>query len=218
MAENEGNSFETPFNDAPRPSVPASSIIVALCPDDFQRIGLQPRESRLTVIRRAAMRTTKSLASKQLSAPSRVTEHQLSRVALSTYRLLDPRQRLDAKQRVHVGRIRRGTLLLAEKAAFADGRILIRSIRYENQVIETDSSAMSTESLPVGTRYESSPSAEKTSAEATGTGLRHRLQQPAWIVLMIVIVLCATVALWIWGKQNRRTLPRPRAVGQDVSS
>ncbi|QEG02515.1 hypothetical protein Mal15_66360 [Stieleria maiorica] len=100
---------------------------MTLGPDDFQRIGIQPKETRLAVIRRAASRAAESLAKRQLHAPNALTEQQLSRIAVSTYRLLDPRQRTDQHSRAHVGRIRPAALYRAGRAEFADGRILIQS-------------------------------------------------------------------------------------------
>ena len=73
--------------------------------EDFRRLGIRPHECRLTVIRRAAARSTRALAEKQLNTPSEQVALQLSRVTTSAYRLLDPRQRNDVNQRTHVGRI-----------------------------------------------------------------------------------------------------------------
>ena len=91
-----------------------------LGPDDFQRIGLQPSETRLPIIRRAALRTARSLAARQLTSPSRATEEQLHRVILSTYRVLDPRQRQRPRERAHVGRVVPAALLFA-------GKMVVRS-------------------------------------------------------------------------------------------
>lgn len=95
--------------------------VSSLGPADFRRIGLQPRETRLSVIRRAASKAASSLAARQLDQPHPLTEQQLSRVALSTYRLLDPRQRDDRQSRAHVGRIRAGALQWAGRTEFATG-------------------------------------------------------------------------------------------------
>ena len=111
--------------DRPEPLIPppeqsgSGEDIGALGPADFQRIGLQPRETRLAVIRRAASRTAKSLARRQLDSPNPLTERQLSAIAVSTYRVLDPRQRDDRQSRAHVGRIRPGALLHAARTSFA---------------------------------------------------------------------------------------------------
>jgi len=73
--------------------------------EDFRRLGVRPQETRTTVIRLAAARSAKTLAEQQLRQPSQQAALQLSRVATSAYRLLDPRFRPDASQRAHVGRI-----------------------------------------------------------------------------------------------------------------
>ncbi len=110
---------------------------MTLGPDDFQRIGIQPKETRLAVIRRAASRAAESLAKRQLHAPNTLTEQQLSRIAVSTYRLLDPRQRTDQHSRAHVGRIRPATLYRAGRAEFADGPILIQSCESSETSVAT---------------------------------------------------------------------------------
>ena len=67
-----------------------STTAAGLNLEDFRRLGVRPHEYRLTVIRRAAIRSARSLAEQQLTAPTQQTGLQLSRVATSTYRLLDP--------------------------------------------------------------------------------------------------------------------------------
>ncbi len=89
--------------------------------DDFRRLGVRPHECRLTVIRQAAARNTKSLAERQLRAPTEPVALQLSRVATSAYRLLDPRQRHDSHQRAHVGRILPNALAWAGQTSFHNG-------------------------------------------------------------------------------------------------
>lgn len=111
--------------------------VVTLGPDDFQRIGIQPKETRLEVIRRAASRAARSLARKQLNTPNPITEEQLSRIAVSTYRLLDPRQREDCRSRAHVGRIRPGALYRAGRTEFANERILIQSCNADRSSVST---------------------------------------------------------------------------------
>ena len=90
--------------------------------EDFRRLGVRPHECRLTVIRQAAMRSARALAEKQLDAPSPQVEIQLSRVATSAYRLLDPRQRNNTTQRVHVGRILPNALTWAGQTNFYSGK------------------------------------------------------------------------------------------------
>ncbi|TWU41989.1 hypothetical protein [Novipirellula artificiosorum] len=73
--------------------------------EDFRRLGVRPQECRSLVIRQAAARRSRSLARLQLTSPTPNTELQLSRIATSAYRLLDPRKRVDFLQRVRVGRV-----------------------------------------------------------------------------------------------------------------
>ncbi len=86
--------------------------------EDFRRLGVRPFECRQTVIRLAALRTTRSLANQQLSAPSEQVALQLSRVVTSAYRVLDPRQREDPIQRMLVGRILADELSVAGRTNF----------------------------------------------------------------------------------------------------
>ena len=103
--------------------------------EDFRRLGVRPNEVRLSVIREAAFRNARPLASELLTIPSNSSSShpsssdlsssdpssggqsssddsctiqswlQLSRVATSTYRLLNPRLRSNHHQRAYVGRI-----------------------------------------------------------------------------------------------------------------
>lgn len=98
---------------------PNSSEFIEL--EDFQRLGVRPYECRLTVIRQAAQRSSKVLAERQLKSPSEQVGLQLCRVATSTYRLLDPRQRADSNQRAYVGRILPNTIAHAAPANFHSG-------------------------------------------------------------------------------------------------
>lgn len=77
--------------------------------EDFRRLGVRLHESRSLVIRRAAARSSQSLAESQLSTPSAQNELQLSRIVTSTYRLLDPRKRPDFLQRAQIGRVLQST-------------------------------------------------------------------------------------------------------------
>jgi hypothetical protein len=110
------------------PAAPETAAVeptdTALAAEDFRAIGVVPAETRAVVIRHAASQASKSLATHQLSSPDPRTERKLLRVALSTYRLLDPRRRENARERAHVGRIRPTTLLTFEHAAFADESLL----------------------------------------------------------------------------------------------
>lgn len=89
--------------------------------EDFRRLGVRPNEYRLTVIRNAATRSAKTLAERQLEEPNEQVALQLSRVATSAYRLLDPRQRHDSHHRAHVGRILPNAIAYASPSNFHDG-------------------------------------------------------------------------------------------------
>ncbi len=105
-------------------SVTSTSLqTVGLGLEDFRRLGVRPHEYRLTVIRRAAARSARALAEHQLTSPSDQVGLQLSRVATSTYRLLDPRQRQDVHQRAYVGRILPNALSSAGQTSFHSGSI-----------------------------------------------------------------------------------------------
>ena len=88
--------------------------------EDFRRLGVRPFEYRLSVIRQAVARSSRPLAKKQLASPSPQSSLQLSRVATSAYRVLDPRQRVDTHQRVCVGRILPNALIWAGRTSFCD--------------------------------------------------------------------------------------------------
>ncbi|MCH1439236.1 MAG: hypothetical protein L7W43_06250, partial [Rubripirellula sp.] len=98
--------------------LPKSHSALDLKVEDFERLGVRPDEMRLTVIRRAATQTSRTLAESQLTNPSDTAALQLSRVTVSAYRLLDPRQRKDAHQRIHVGRILPTVLMWAGQTKF----------------------------------------------------------------------------------------------------
>lgn len=117
----------------------------ALGPADFSRIGVGPRETRLGVIRSAAARASSSLASQQLDDPNPLTEQQLSQIAVSTYRLLDPRQRDDYRSRADIGRIRPGVLYQVGRTRFANApsRAPKKPKRESNQSAPPRESALS---------------------------------------------------------------------------
>lgn len=89
--------------------------------EDFRRLGVRPFECRQTVIRLGALRSTRALAKKQLSAPSEQGARQLSKVITSAYRLLDPRRREDPMQRALVGRIMPQVVSVAGQTRFLSG-------------------------------------------------------------------------------------------------
>jgi hypothetical protein len=86
--------------------------------EDFRRLGVQDHEWRPSVIRQAASRSARGLARRLLKQKSPQAIHQLSRVSLTTYRLLDPRRRVDAAARAHIGRILPQTLSAADTSSF----------------------------------------------------------------------------------------------------
>ena len=98
----------------------SSSTMASLV--DFHALGLRPHECRMTVIRRAAERNCCVLAQRQLKSPSRRTELQLWRVAISAYRLMDPRKRAEVHEGAHLGRILPLALQSAGRTSFAAGR------------------------------------------------------------------------------------------------
>ena len=117
--------------------------------EDFERLGVRPDEIRLTVIRRAAAKTSRALAENQLTQPSDTAALQLSRVTTSAYRLLDPRNRGDVHQRIHVGRILPTVLMWAGQTKFqnqhAGGR---KSALPNSRVSEATISSGSDASMP----------------------------------------------------------------------
>ncbi|MCA9136542.1 MAG: hypothetical protein KDB00_07280 [Planctomycetales bacterium] len=205
--------------------------VVALGPADFQRIGIQPKETRLDVIRRAASRAAKSLARRQLDAPNPITEEQLSRIAVSTYRLLDPRQREDRQSRAHVGRIRPHALYQAGRTEFAEGRISIQCCEsfepavlshHSNEMAHASSAGVSGDEHVAAIDDDQvagvqSPTVNRViqideifpivNASALPVGRARRLaSHPAVILAMIMMLLLTAVAIWYWG-QTLRTWP-----------
>ncbi|MCS7471655.1 hypothetical protein NZK35_33825 [Stieleria sp. ICT_E10.1] len=184
--------------------------VVTLGPADFQRIGIQPTETRLAVIRHAASRAAKSLARRQLSAPNPLTEQQLSRIAVSTYRLLDPRQRMDRHSRAHVGRIRPAALYRAGRAEFADGPILIQSC----DASESSTTTHHVDEVCQGRAFASDVTTlqdvRPTAAKPVLT-LRRLATRPSLILTMIVTLLLTAGAVWNWGHHRNagpeRSLP-----------
>ena len=71
---------------------------------DFARLGIPVTEWRPEVIRKAATKHTGKLAHKLAHGGGDSAARQLTRVSLSTYRLLDPRRRADDRSRALIGR------------------------------------------------------------------------------------------------------------------
>ncbi|MEM6472348.1 MAG: hypothetical protein AAF802_22490 [Planctomycetota bacterium] len=166
---------------------------VLLTGDDFQRIGLAPRETRLPVIRAAAMRIAKSLADRQMAAPSDSTQQQLFRVALSTYRLLDPRQRTDRHARAHVGRIRPGELFHAGQTAFADDGVGL-----------SDDGDFEESAEPNAAKTNPLVDLQLPQIEARLVrGIRRRATEPLGLVLLIVLLLMVAAGLFWWGFSHK---------------
>lgn len=179
--------------------------VVTLGPADFQRIGIQPTETRLAVIRHAASRAAKSLARRQLSAPNPMTEQQLSRIAVSTYRLLDPRQRMDRHSRAHVGRIRPAALYRAGRAEFADGQILIQSC----EASDSSTATHHVDEVCHGRAFATDAAAfqdVRPKAATPALTLRRLATRPSLILTMIVTLLLTAGAVWNWG-HNRNAGP-----------
>lgn len=85
---------------------------------DYATVGVRNLEWRLPIIRSAAHRSADAIASSQLVEPSETQEQQLTKIVLSTYRLIDPRFRGSYFQQVRVGR----TLpMVLQNASCVDG-------------------------------------------------------------------------------------------------
>ncbi|MGB7328673.1 MAG: hypothetical protein WBD31_27595 [Rubripirellula sp.] len=112
--------------------------------EDFRRLGVRPNELRLTVIRRAIVRTSRGLSKKCLKAKSTEDALHLSRVATSAYRLMDPRLRTNIHQRAQVGRILPNTLSLAGNTNFFKRAGAVESSFAGSDPSEADSSATET--------------------------------------------------------------------------
>jgi hypothetical protein len=169
----------------------------------------------LTVIRQAAARSAKALAERQLRAPNEKVALQLSRVATSAYRLLDPRQRDDSNQRAYVGRILPSVLDGAGQTDFHDGSVRPASIRDTPFISDRMSDAqlielLELDSSPVssGIQWTSSLSDEDL-LSTTGfsrrlSRIRPQVRRP-WMVAIAVAVVAASVAMVF----RMRSEPRP---------
>ncbi len=201
------------------------SFASALTADDFSRLGVRPHESRQSVIRQAAIKSSKTLARRQLVSPSPGTELQLSMIATSTYRLLDPRNRVNTSQRTSVGRIFPNAMRWAGRTQFSNGQ----------------DSAVRESSSQVGSQREQTspgPAAlndSNTVVLATGSQLnlpwlssldesdllrrrrfnipwfRMQLHQPAVSFLLICLLTAATIWVWDLNPQSGETLARVEA-------
>lgn len=189
---------------------------VTLGPDDFQRLGVRRSETRLAVIRGAATRAAKTLASKLLADPNESTEQELSQVAVSTYRLLDPRQRGDRHAQVHIGRIRPGVLYQVSYTEFADHHGLLNRWRKGSPTPKR----IDVKHPILGPAVKSSCEAEviglpvinTSKAIRFETGLRKCLRHPISLSVIIAALLVATGGVLIWGKAQQTA--RARAADQ----
>jgi hypothetical protein len=128
---------------AKRPPTMSSQTTLSrdLSVEDFRRLGVRPNEVRLSVIRGAASRNACPLANELLA--TRIDEPvgedrwlQLSRVATSTYRLMDPRLRTNVHQRAYIGRILPLALSAATTTRFHSSHT--RVTKYSDQQVSAD--------------------------------------------------------------------------------
>lgn len=97
---------DNPLDQARKTSPGASTLDhPGVNEDDFATVGVRNLEWRLPIIRSAAHRSADAIASSQLADPSHSQEVLLTKIVLSTYRLIDPRYRGSYFQRVRVGRM-----------------------------------------------------------------------------------------------------------------
>ncbi len=205
-----------------------TSPIVDLDPSDFDRLGVRPQECRLTVIRRATMR-----AASMVSPTEDVRTSELSKVAASAYRLLDPRRRMDAVERAHVGRILPGALLAAGSTKFHSGPFsgeildgtdedvtapvlvgdsaITETVHHEPWSLESARHSLTLNSRIcvkdlVG-RYESARRLDR---------YRQWMQHPRTIVALIVALVLTTGWLAVWQYQNRSRIVRSIAATRQV--
>ena len=71
-------------------------------PDDFVRLGIGDREARVNVIRRATMAATAKFTSDTSTQSDSNSDEKIAEIAISAYRLLDPRGRNQLGERVQL--------------------------------------------------------------------------------------------------------------------
>ncbi|MEM6691561.1 MAG: hypothetical protein AAF664_19185 [Planctomycetota bacterium] len=87
--------------------------------EDFRRLGLRTGEFRLAVIRRAvSQQGAGCLQQCGIDGANHEIELQIVRLAVSGYRVMDPRRRPDGQERAMLGRIQPGALRSASPVAF----------------------------------------------------------------------------------------------------
>ena len=198
-------------SEMPPKSHPALDLKV----EDFERLGVRPDEMRLTVIRRAATQTSRALAENQLANPSDTAALQLSRVTISAYRLLDPRQRGDVHQRIHVGRILPNVLLWAGQTKFQNQQTSGRKTQMSRVGML---GALGTEDANASMPFQGGGLSESDLIELMELDSTPLLAgQPAWAQsLSDVDILGRTLFLKRWNRWKRVLLTRSYAIGLAV--
>ncbi len=207
---------------------PDSSGTINLDLEDFRRLGVRPHECRLTVIRNAAARSAKTLAERQLAAPSEQVALQLSRVATSTYRLLDPRQRHDTFQRAHVGRILPNTLAGAANTNFHNGSSRQGESDVPNvpnrsddvqlvELIQIDTSPVSSGPSWTAT-LDDEDLLNTTPWSRQLKRFRRQLHHPVTVLTLTAAVVAVTFALVKWNQDSEQTALRRPATAPEKTS
>ncbi|MEM6979043.1 MAG: hypothetical protein AAF539_05190 [Planctomycetota bacterium] len=114
-----------------------SSTSKQMAGDPFVSLGIQPTETRVTVLRTATTTLATELASKQLAEPNAQTESELAQVVTSGYRVLDPRLRGDLHQRAQLGRILPNSLLRASRSFF-EARQTAAKLKPNYEIVRRD--------------------------------------------------------------------------------
>ena len=194
---------------------PKSQPALDLKVEDFERLGVRPDEMRLTVIRRAATQASRTLAESQLSNPSDTAALQLSRVTISAYRLLDPRQRGDVHQRIHVGRILPTVLTWAGQTKFQNQQTGGRKAQVARVGM---SGALGTGDAEASMPFQGGGLSESDLIELMELDSTPLLAgQPAWAQSFSdVDILGRTIFLKRWNRWRRVLLTRWHAIGLAV--
>ena len=125
------------------------------------------------------------------------------RVALSTYRLLDPRQRNDRHSRAHIGRIRPGELYHVSRMLFARCET-VDILPLAAKAAESSVQPGPVEALPrIKTVSRGRASVKR---KAVAGQLRGFLSHPAVVIAIIGALLMAAVWVCHWG-QEIKSLP-----------
>ena len=194
---------------------PKSQPTLDLRVEDFERLGVRPDEMRLTVIRRAASQTSRTLAESQLASPSDTAALQLSRVTISAYRLLDPRQRGDVHQRIHVGRILPTVLMWAGQTKFQNQQTGGRKAQISRAGM---SEAVGTDDTDATMPFQGGGLSDSDLIELMELDSTPLLAgQPAWAQSFSdVDILGRTLFLKRWNRWKRVLLTRWYAIGLAV--